>query len=122
MQMNQQYMSHSHVDELILQINENVDKIFNWFWAKNKIYHNKNTFQTMSHCNHTVCINGIPLYQVGNNHQEHAFTLLGIFIHEFVNWKHHMKFLYTKIARSLFIIKQVKCFLPNEGIHTLNFH
>ncbi len=68
-----------------------------------------------------VCINGNPLSQVGINHQEHACTFPGIFIDEFVNWKHHVKFMNTNSARSLFIINQFNYFLPHESLRTLYF-
>lgn len=123
------YMSHSNMEELFRQANQNVNKIFNWFCA-NKLSLNANktkyiimrpSSKPCSTENRKVCINGTPLSQVGINHQEHACKFLGIFIDEFINWKHHVKFINTKIARSLFIIKQVKHFLPYESLRTLYF-
>ena len=107
---------YTNLEELFLQANHNIDQMFNWLCA-NKLSLNakKTKYITMRPsskpchtANQKVCINGTSLSQVGTNHQEHAYKFLGIFIDEFVNWKRHVKHINTKIAKSLFIIKQVK--------------
>jgi hypothetical protein len=101
------YMSHSNMEELFRQANQNINKICNWFCA-NKLSLNANktkyiimrpSSKPCHTANRKVCINGNPLSEVGINHKEHACKLIN-----------------TKIARSLFIIKH---FLPYESLRTL---
>jgi len=123
------YASHTDLNVLFNQANQNIDKIFNWFCA-NKLSLNANKTKYIiirppsKPCHtehHNILINNIPLSRVSINHQEQACKFLGIYIDEFLNWKYHIRYINTKIARSLFIMKQVKHFLPYESLRTLYF-
>ena len=51
--------------------------------------------------------------------EEKAAKFLGIFIDEYLTWQHHVSHVNSKVARSLFAIKQVKHFLPINSMKTL---
>ena len=48
-----------------------------------------------------------------------ASTFLGIFIDEYLTWQFHVSHVNSKVARSLFAIKQT--FLPNNSMKTLYY-
>ena len=122
-----------NMDQLFLQANENIEQIFNSFWA-NKLLLNTNKAKYKSPskpchtANHEACIYRIPLSHqsphnnYGTIHQEHGHTFQGIFLDVFVKWKDHIKFIIAKITWSLFIIKQVNTFYLTKAYVYLTFH
>ena len=53
--------------------------------------------------------------------RENCCKFLGIYIDESLSWNKHLKYINSKISRSLFAIKQAKVFLPKESLTTLYF-
>ena len=66
-----------------------------------------------------LMINGNSLQRVGDGCHESSTKFLGIYLDEFLTWKHHIKHVKNKISRALFAIKQVKHVLPYEILRTL---
>ena len=56
-----------------------------------------------------------------NDCKEKATKFLGIFIDENLSWTHHVANLNSKIARTVFMIKQVKYILPDDSLKTLYY-
>ena len=92
------YASHTDLDVLFNQANQNMEKIFNWFCA-NKLSLNQNKTKYIIirppskpyHTEHrNILINNIPLSRINIDYQEQAYTFLRIFIDEFINWKYHI--------------------------------
>ena len=56
---------------------------------------------------------------IGHDCEEKAAKFLGIFIDEYLIWQHHVSHVNSKVARSLFAVKQVKHFQPKNSMKTL---
>ena len=69
--------------------------------------------------NHHIEVNGTRLTRVGKNCPEQSVKFLGVIIDEFLYWKHHISNIKSKISRALFMLKQVKTFLPTDSLKTL---
>ncbi len=57
--------------------------------------------------------------RVGNNCNDTSTKFLDIFMDENLTWRDHISYINSKIARTLFSIKQVKNVLPRESLKTL---
>jgi len=64
-------------------------------------------------------INGVPLKQISNNHDEKSSKFLGVLLDESLSWKGHLNYVNAKISRALFAIKQIKNILPISSLRTL---
>ena len=109
--------------------NKCLNDIFDWFCA-NKLSLNANKTKFMVvHPTHkqynlnnlNLYINGNKLTRVGVTENEQSCKFLGINMDEILSWKDHIRCVNSKISRSLFVIKQVKTFLPRESMRTLYF-
>ena len=123
------YMSNSDVTQLFCDVNTQINNLFKWFCAnKLSLNANKTKFIVIRpnhrQCDLTelhICIDGTPLKRIGNDCDEKAAKFLGIHIDEHLTWKYHIAHVNSKVARSLFFIKQVKNFLPSDSMRTLYF-
>ena len=118
------YLTHMLAVYFDVQINIEVNNLFNWFCA-NKLCLNptKTKYIVIKPNNHichydklSIMINGKNLSQIGNQLQfdEQSTTFLGIYIDESLSWKHHINHINKKISRALFCIKQVQNLLPTN--------
>ena len=123
------YSSNSDVKQLISNANSHINDLFQWFCA-NKLSLNANKTKyiiikpkqkkiNMSDLN--IHINNTPLTRIGNDCKEKATKFLGIFIDENLSWTRHVANVNSKIARSVFMIKQVKYTLPHDSLQTLYY-
>ena len=122
-------ISESNPERLFNLANKYLDELYHWFCA-NKLSLNPNKTKYMiiqnplkprSFDDKRVYINGNLLSKVGHNNNEKSCKFLGIYLDEFLSWKHHLSYVNTKISRSLFALKQAKIFLPFESMKTLYF-
>ena len=123
------YISDSNIENLYRRANIAMDDLYDWFCA-NRLSLNPNKtkfivikpFQRHYDCtNLSVCVNNVPLMQIGSSFGEKSTKFLGIYIDESLSWRHHVNHINNKISRALYAIKQVKHFLPIESLHTLYF-
>ena len=123
------FISDRDPSNLFDRANVCLNDVFNWFCA-NKLSLNakKTKYLIIQPPNkpkipdeYNIYINGELLDRVGSNKPEQACKFLGIFIDESLSWKNHITHVCSKIARSLFTIKQVKLFLPLTSLRTLYF-
>ena len=123
------YISDSNIENLYRRANIAMDDLYDWFCA-NRLSLNPNKtkfivikpFQRHYDCtNLSVCVNNVPLMQIGSSFGEKSTKFLGIYIDESLSWRHHVNHINNKISRALYDIKQVKHFLPIESLHTLYF-
>ena len=123
------FSSHSDIFTLFERVNKHTNDLFTWFCA-NRLSLNAGKTKYIiikprqKQCNLSglkICINNIPLTRIGKGCEEEATKFLGILIDENLSWKQHIAFLNNKISRTLFIIKQVKHFLPCESLKTLYY-
>ena len=68
-----------------------------------------------------IVINDTTLSRIGSNATEQSTKFLGLYIDEFLTWKHHIAHVNSKISRALFVIKQAKNVLPIENLKTLYY-
>jgi hypothetical protein len=120
-------VSDSNLNNLYLNANKYVNDLYVWFCA-NQLSLNANKTKYIlirpkqSHCNLeglNLMINGNALQRVGDGCHESSTKFLGIYLDEFLTWKHHIKNVKNKISRALFAIKQVKHVLPYDILRTL---
>ncbi len=118
------YMSHSDISTLFMNANQSINNVFNWFCANRLSLNPTKTkyiviHAPQKHCNlenMQLSINGTALSRIGTNALEQTTTFLGIYMDEFLSWKHHISHVNSRIARALFAMKQAKQFLPLESL------
>ena len=123
------FLSHSNINSLYQIANIEINNLFNWFCANRLSLNAKKTKYIITRSPHNKCdfsdqnlyINNVALTRVGNNCDEESTKFLGVYIDEFLTWKHHVKHVNNKISRSLFMIKKVKNILPQNCLLTLYF-
>ena len=117
-------MSNSHLQTLYAQVNKEINNLFTWFCA-NKLSLNANKTKYIlirpkqKRCDLStlnIYINNMELNRIGHDCEEKAAKFLGIFIDEYLTWQHHVSHVNSKVARSLFAIKQVKHFLHYPAV------
>ena len=110
------YSSNSNLNQLYHNANIQINKLFNWGCA-NKLSLNagKTNYKVIRpkymRCNltgHDIFIQNTKLTRIGNDCNEKAIKVLGIYIDENLTWKYHLTNINKKISNFLFAIKQVK--------------
>ena len=123
------YISDSNIENLYRRANIAMDDLYDWFCANRLSLNPKKTkfivvkpFQRQYDCtNLSVCVNNVPLMQIGSSFWQKFTKFLGIYIDESLSWRHRVNYINNIISRALYAIKQVKHFLPIESLHTLYF-
>ena len=123
------YLSDSNIENLYSNANIQLNQLYDWFCANRlSLNPNKTKFiilRTPKQLPNTtglkLCIDGIPLTQIGANFTEKSTKFLGLHIDELLSWKPHLSHINKKISYAIFVIKQVKNFLPMECLRTLYF-
>ena len=115
------FLSDSNPSRLFNRANTSMDAIFNWFCA-NKLSLNATKTQymaiqpptkTFDLSTYDLIIDNVILTQTT------SCKFLGITIDESLSWNKHILNINSKLSRALFVIKQVKLYLPKESLHTL---
>ena len=100
-----------------------MDAIFNWVCA-NKLSLNATKTQymaiqpptkTFDLSTYTLIIDNVILTQTT------SCKSLGMTIDESLSWNKHILNINSKLSRALFVIKQVKFYLPKDSLHTLYY-
>ncbi len=60
-----------------------------------------------------ISINGTNMGKIGKQIEEVSTTFPGVYIDENLTWKLHLKYIKSKISRSLYMIKQAKQLLSS---------
>ena len=123
------FISKSNIDDLFASANEEINNLYEWFCANKLSLNAKKTKYIVIRAPHFNCnfehlkvsIKNTELCQIGTTFEEQSTKFLGIYLDEFLSWKHHIHHVNNKISRALFQIKQVKHFLPVESLKTLYF-
>ena len=104
-----------------------INGLYQWFCA-NKLSFNagktkyiviKPSYKNCDLSNMNIQIDDTPLARIGNDCPEKATKFLDLWIDENLSWKHHISHVSNKVARALFMIKQVKKVLPKNSLITL---
>ena len=116
-------VSSNNINTLMQKANSSLSDINTWFCA-NKLFLNfsKTKFIILSPPQVSVKTNHTTL-QTANNiiERTNSHKFLGIHIDEHLTWKKHISHVNSKIAHSLFAIKQVQKTLPPSALRTLYF-
>jgi hypothetical protein len=123
------YLSDSNIDNLFSNANIQLNKLYEWFCANRlSLNPNKTKFIILKTPNSSLnttglelCIDGIPLTQIGVNFTEKSTKFLGLHIDETLSWRPHLSEINKKISYAIFVIKQVKHILPMDCLKTLYF-
>jgi len=123
------FFGETNIQKLYKTANIEVGNLYDWFCAnklslnasKTKFIVLRPSYQKIDFTGLTVRINGVQLSQIGKDFDEQYTKFLGVNIDEHLSWKFHLKHINTKISRALFMIKQVKHFLPTESLKTLYY-
>ena len=123
------FLSDSNLGNLFTNANVEVNKLFNWFCAnrlslnptKTKALVISNSNNPVNSVDQQLYINGTPLTQIGSNFHEKSTKFLGLHLDDILSWKHHLAHINRKISYALFMIKQVKHFLPANSLKTLYY-
>jgi hypothetical protein len=136
--------SHKDLPTLINYVNDEIQKIANWFRAnkmavnisktKYIVFHGKGKPVNMGNLNVVYNNNDIGkfndpanisiLERVYNNHpnkDSKSYKLLGVHLDETLSFKTHIENIGNKISKSLYIINRVKNFLPKKSLRNLFF-
>jgi len=109
--------------QLFIRANACINDIFDWFCA-NKLSLNthKTNYMLIQPSKKKYDFSNLQIFVNGNAlSRENCCKFLGIYIDESLSWKKHLKYINSKISRSLFAMKQAKVFLPKESLRTLYF-
>ena len=117
------FLSDSNPSRLFNRANISMDAIFNWVCA-NKLSLNATKTQymaiqpptkTFDLSTYTLIIDNVILTQTT------SCKSLGMTIDESLSWNKHILNINSKLSRALFVIKQVKFYLPKDSLHTLYY-
>ena len=117
------FMSDDDPVQLFIRANACINDLFDWLCA-NKLSLNtrKTNYMLIQPSNKKYDFSNLNISVNGNTlSRENSCKFLGIYIDESLSWKKHLKYINSKISRSLFAMKQAKVFLPKESLRTLYF-
>ena len=123
------YLSDPNIKNLYSRANIAMNDLFQWFCANRLSLNPNKTKYIIFRPSHKyldltgleICIDNVPLQQIGSNYDEKSTKFLGLNIDESLTWKYHVQNINNKISRSLFSIKQARIFLPLHSLKTLYF-
>ena len=121
------YSSNHNIDVLYNDANAHINGLYQWFCAnklslnagKTKYIVIKPSYKNCDLSNMNIQIDDTSLARIGNDCPEKATKFLGLWIDENLSWKQHISHVSNKVARALFMIKQVKKVLPKNSLITL---
>jgi len=116
------FITASNYYNLIDEMNEELQKLTDWFCANLLSLNIKKTNYMIfsgpnkkieSNLNHNIIINNKPIDRVPQ------VKFLGIIIDEHLTWHSHIFLVKNKVAKAIGIIKKLKVILPNRTLKTL---
>ena len=115
-------ISSSNIKELYLTANREQELIYQWFKANKLTLNTSKTKYILfrkpdmnvdfSHLD--LLIENVPIERIGNNCAESSFKFVGVKIDEFLNWKHHLTSLRSKLTSANFVLSKVRNILPEN--------
>ena len=106
------FYSHENIHQLSAKVNEELEKIGDWFKVNKLSLNNKKTKYTLFHKNSIK--DDLPLklpdLKIANNQIERkkAIKFLGIMLDERVNWQEHIRTVENKIAKNIVLQNTVQ--------------
>ena len=129
------------LDELVLYVNQELQKIALWFKANKMAVNTAKTkyivFRTQGkYVNNDLCrlvfnnnVPGIPedpnlisqIDRIHNEGPETSFKLLGVLFDEYLSFNEHISHVCAKISKSLFCINKIKNFIDKNALKMLYY-
>ena len=107
---------------MYLTANRELELIYQWFKAHKLTLNTSKTKYILfrkpdmnvdfSHLD--LLIENVPIERIGNNCAESSFKFVGVKIDEFLNWKHHLTSLRSKLTSANFVLSKVRNILPEN--------
>ena len=119
------FYSHKNIHQLFAKVNEELEKIGDWFKANKLFLHNKKTKYTFFHKNSIK--DDLPLklpdLKIANNEIERkkAIKFLGVMLDENVNWQEHIRTVENKIAKNIGLLYRAKYLLNKASLKCIYF-
>ena len=119
------FYSHKNIHQLFAKVNEELEKIGDWFKANKLSLNNKNTKYTLFHKNSIK--DDLPLklpdLKIANNEIERkkAIKFLGVMLDENVNWQEHIRTVENKIAKNIGLLYRAKYLLSESSLKCIYF-
>ena len=117
------------LSRLYNEANRGLSDIQNWFCAnglklnidktKYIIIHPQN--KRLHLADHELLIDGVKLTRVGNDCPQKHAKFLGVLLDENLKWNEHISHVNNKIASALYIMNQVKNFLPLSSLKIIYY-
>ena len=121
-------ISSSNIKELYLTANRELELIYQWFKANKLALNTSKTKYILfrkpdmnvdfSHLD--LLIENVPIERIGNNCAESSFKFVGVKIDEFLNWKHPLTSLRSKLTSANFVLSKVRNILPENTKLTIH--
>lgn len=124
-------VNHNNINTLFVNANIEVQNLYNWFCAnrlslnanktKYLIFRSPHRHRQIDFTHLNIEIDNIKLTRVGHDQPDVSTKFLGVWLDETLNWKYNIKKIGNKISKSLYMINQIKNFIPQESLKTLYF-
>ena len=133
-------ISGKSLEEITITLNAELKKVCDWFRSNKLSLHPEKTKCMVFNKNEDRInwqeININLNFNNGNDNQQHLITklgfvnssselpaikFLGVYIDPNINFRYHIKYIRRKILNSIFVLKRLKNFLPQESLRMLYF-
>ena len=119
------FYSHKNIHQLFAKVNEELEKIGDWFKANKLSLNNKKTKYTLFHKNSIK--DDLPLklqdLKIANNQIERkkAIKSLDVMLDENVNWQEHIRTVENKITKNIGLLYRAKYLLNESSLKCIYF-
>ena len=133
-------ISGKSLEEITIILNTELKKVCDWFRSnKLSLHPEKTKFMVFNKNENNINWNEINIqlnFNNGDDNIQHLITklgfvnssseipaikFLGVYIDPNTNFRYHIKYIRRKILNSIFVLKRLKNFLPQESLRTLYF-
>ena len=119
------FFSHSNIKILFETVNNELDKINQWF-VSNKLSLNTKKTKYVLFCKNSKVDNlplKLPPLKISNVNivREYNMDFLGVILNETLNWKQHIETIENKISKNIGILYKSKPFLDIKSLKQLYF-
>ena len=110
------FYSHKNIHQLFAKVNEELEKIGDWFKANKLSLNNKNSIKDDLPLK-------LPDLKIANNQIErkNAIKVLGVMLDENVNWQEHIRTVENKIAKNIGLLYRAKYLLNESSLKCIYF-
>ena len=119
------FYSHQNISSLFMTVNNELDKIGEWFKANKLSLNVKKTKYTFFH-KHSIKDDiplKLPALKIANREIErtNAIKFLGILLDENISWKNHIRSVEKNLAKNTGLLHRAKYLLDDSSLKTIYF-